>query len=116
MHRAPPDARFTSADMRLLLKNLRGTTFKSELSKRIEKCVGHLIDHGLLEAGEAKMKQDDLKDLKLTARAAKRSGEAPCSGKAGRLMRKRSAQEVQDDPKASAEQKRLRLSMNDFPA
>ena len=56
MHRAPPDAWFTSADMRLLLKNLRGTTFKSELSKRIEKGVGHLIDHGLLEAGEAKMK------------------------------------------------------------
>ena len=63
MHRAPPDAWFTSAD-RLLLKNLRGTTFKSELSKRIEKGVGHLIDHGLLKPRDDQRLEVDSKRLR----------------------------------------------------
>ena len=62
------------------------------------------------------MKQGDRKDMRFTEKAAKRTSEAPCSGKAGKLVRKRAAQAIQDDPKAMAEQKRLRLSMNDFPA
>ena len=60
------------------------------------------------------MKQDDFKDFKLTARAAKCTAEARCAGTAGRLLRKRSAQEVRHDPRAMAERKRLRLSMSDF--
>ena len=45
--------------------------------------MAHLIEHGLLEAGEANMKQDDFNDIKLTAKAAKRTGEACSAGSDG---------------------------------
>eukprot|EP00438_Fugacium_kawagutii_P001502 Skav202548 [mRNA] locus=scaffold2011:358482:361283:- [translate_table: standard] len=116
IHKTPNDVWFTSADVRLWLRNLRGTTFKDNLSQKIDKGLAHLLDHGLLQAGEADVKKGAGQERKLTARAAMRASEDPKAAKTGRLVCKRSAQSIEDDPKATAEQKRLRLSMGDFPA
>ena len=114
MHRTPTAAWFTSADVRQALKNLRAPVFSRNLVRKIDMGVAHLIDHCLLEACEANLEQDDFKDFKLTARAAKCAAEARCTGKPGKLLRKRSATEIRHDPRAMAERKRLRLSMHDF--
>lgn len=121
MSRCPADSWFTSADARMYLKNLRGTNFRENLREKIDKAIQHLLEHGLLEAHNSKMKKDEARQPekesgKLTSQAAKRLGNRNTPGRACQTVRKRSLHAIQEDPRASEEQKRLRLSSNDFPA
>ena len=113
MSKTPCNTWFTTADARLWLKNKRGSSFKNDLSPKIDKAIDHLVEKGLMET----FNEEGLRaDAKFTERASKRrpdQGKAK-SGRAGKIARKRTFQEVQDDESAQAEQRRLRLSANDF--
>ena len=112
--RAPNNTWFTSADVRVWLKNKRGEHYKGNLSQKIDKAVTHLTDKGLLDLYEPDRGQGE--DCQFTQRAAKRQGSAPVTGKATRMTKKRRLGEIQADDAAEQELRRLRLSANDFDA
>lgn len=112
MVRAPHNTWFTSADVRCWLKNKRSESYKGNLSDKIEKAMKHLADHHLLDFYEPSARQHTAASF--TQRAAKRNGGSSVTGRSGILAKKRGLSEIQADEKAEQEQRRLRLSANDF--